>query len=141
MSKCKFFYINSNHTSVLVRDIEAKHHIKAMKIESLEEIRTYSSKFILFNITGQMNLRKREEKLINDILKYPSKNDKLFITTPFSFESGVDLRWVRKQIQMLNNKDIDFKMFELDEYFKNKQNLTFDQVFNKIEKEIMYNLQ
>ncbi len=136
MSKRIFFYINSNHISVLVRDLESNHHVKAIKIENLEEIKTYNSKFILFNLTGQMNLREREEKLINDILEYPSKNDKLFIITPFDFESGVDLKWVKKQIQKLNKKKICFTIFELDEYAKNKRTLTLDQVFNEIEKEI-----
>ena len=140
MNKYVFFYINSNHTSVIIDELRSISCLEIIKLENLEQARKKKDvhKFILFQITGQIRLRKDEKEIIENILHYPWPNVNFLIVTPFSFEAGVDLKWVQQQIQKFNEKKIAFDIFELDRYFIHKRYLTFDQVFNDVKRKILH---
>lgn len=134
MTKYSFAYIHSNHTSPLVENIKLPFTIEPKEIKMLERYpyKRFENNIILFSLTGHELLRKKEEKLLKDILSAPKKTIFLIIT-PFNFEAKTDLNWVHEQLKMLQSKNVNFEALELDNLLQEKPHFTFDQAFKEIQ--------
>ena len=134
MTKYSFAYIHSNHTSPLVENIKLPFKIEPKEIKGLVNYpyQNFENSIILFSLTGHELLRKKEEKLLKDILSAPKKTIFLIIT-PFNFEAKTDLNWVHEQLKMLQSKNVNFEALELDNLLQEKPHFTFDQAFKEIQ--------
>ena len=134
MKKHSFAYIHSNHTTPLIENIKLPFRVKPKEIKDLNRypFQNYEESIVLFSLTGDELLRKKEEKILRDILSAPPKTIFLIIT-PFNFEAKTDLNWVRKQLKMLHENKVNFEELELDVLLKEKPHLTFDQAFKEIQ--------
>lgn len=134
MAKYSFAYIHSNHTSPLVENIKLPFKIEPKEIKGLANYpyQNFENSIILFSLTGHKLLRKKEEKLLKNILSAPKKTIFLIIT-PFNFEAKTDLNWVHEQLKMLQSKNVNFEALELDNLLQEKPHFTFDQAFKEIQ--------
>lgn len=135
MQKNSFFYIHSNHTMPLIKDLKLPAGVQSIEINDLESslYRNSENSIVLLSLTGQDILRKKENNLIQELLMAPKKTIFL-ILTPFEFETKTDLQWVCEQLDMLYEHKVNFEALSLDTLLKEKPYLTFDQAFKKISK-------
>ena len=108
MTTHSFAYIHSNHTTPLINGLKLPFDIKPQEVQNLTNYpyENYDKNIILFGLTGRTELRKSEEKLIQNIISYP-KNATFLIITPFQFEAGVDLNWILKQLAILQKNQVN----------------------------------
>ena len=134
MKTNSFSYIHSNHTTPLIENIKLPLGIRPVEINGLYQFpyQKFENNIILFSLTGQDVMRKKEKKLIRDLLNAPKKTIFL-ILTPFNFEAKTDLNWVHEQLKMLHENKVNFEELELDALLKEKPHLTFDQAFKEIQ--------
>ena len=133
MQKNSFFYIHSNYTMPLIKDLKLPAGVQSIEINDLESSLYQNSEnsIVLLSLTGQKILRKKENNLIQELLMAPKKTIFL-ILTPFEFETKTDLTWVGKQLDMLYEHKVNFEELALDTLLKEKPYLTFDQAFKEI---------
>ena len=91
MQKNSFFYIHSNHTMPLIKDLKLPAGVQSIEINDLESslYRNSENSIVLLSLTGQDILRKKENNLIQELLMAPKKTIFL-ILTPFEFETKTD---------------------------------------------------
>ena len=134
MKKHSFAYIHSNHTTPLIENIKLPFQVKPKEIKNLNRYHFQNDEdcIVLFSLTGNELLRKKEEKILQDILSAPKKSIFL-IVTPFNFEAKTDLNWVHEQLKILQSKNVNFEPLELDALLREKPHFTFDQAFKEIQ--------
>lgn len=134
MQTNSFFYIHSNHTMPLIKNLKLPVGVQSIEINDLGNSLYQNSEnsIVLLRLTGQDILRKKENNLIQELLMAQKKTIFL-ILTPFEFETKTDLQWVCEQLDMLYEHKVNFEELALDTLLKEKPYLTFDQAFKEIQ--------
>lgn len=137
MQTNSFFYIRSNHTMPLIKNLKLPAGVQTVEINDLGSnlYQNSENSIVLLSLTGQDILRKKENNLIQELLMAPKKTIFL-ILTPFEFETKTDLQWVCEQLDMLYEHKVNFEALSLDTLLKEKPYLTFDQTFKEIQQVI-----
>lgn len=137
MKKQTLAYIHNNHTTAILGGIKLPAGVKIKKIKNLKHYLGTDSNIIMFGLTGNNEIRSKEDELIQDTLELNKKIHPTFlIISPFSFEPKVDLSFVQQKIEVLKKAKVDFSVLELMELVRKYPNFTFTQAFKVVQKKV-----
>lgn len=137
MKKQTLAYIHNNHTTAILGGIKLPTGTEIKKIKNLKHFLGTDSNIIMFGLTGNNEIRSKEDELIQDTLELNKKIHPTFlIISPFSFEPKVDLSFVQQKIEVLKKAKVDLVVLELMELVREYPNFTFTQAFKVVQKKV-----
>ncbi|MBP5161002.1 MAG: hypothetical protein ILP11_03025 [Alphaproteobacteria bacterium] len=132
MKTVSFTYIHNNYTTPLLEGIRLPAGLNATQITDFNAFpyTDYQTNIVLFRLSGEKPLRRKENALIKHALTADHSFVYLIIM-PFSFEKDVNRPWAYKQLSKLQDKHKNFELIDMEAYLKEMPNATFDEAFQQ----------
>ena len=137
MNATSLTHFHNNYTKPIFEGIHLPFGLEPVEVQDFKHFpyKDYKTNIVLFRLSGEKQYRKQELSFVRKAMN-ASKNFVFLIMTPFSFEKGVDLGWVHKQLDKIHEKHQNFELLDMESWLQEKPHFTFDQAFKSVQQVI-----